>query len=188
MDSFRWIAVTLSIILGFGVTRLLSGGVAMFRSRTIARLDWIPLVWAGCVFFWQIQYWWAIIELPRLIETWHLGQFMILLGLALVLFVTAALVLPPSELNKGEKLADAFKRDGHWALPCLSIYFVIAMMADWHFWNVSPFSYLGALLGGLILLPLLFIAISSRKVKVVITILFVLLSLWSGWELSPKSY
>jgi len=113
LDSFRWIAVTLSLILGFGVTRLLSAVVAIFRSRKDAELDWIPLVWAGCVFFWQIQYWWAIIELPRLIETWYLGQFMILLGLALLLFVTAALVLPPSGLDKGEKLSDTWARDGH---------------------------------------------------------------------------
>ena len=140
-----------------------------------------------CV-FWQIQYWWAIIELPRLIETWYLGQFMILLGLSLLLFITAALVLPSTELNEGEKLADRFERDGHWALPCLSAYFAIAFVADWHFWGVSPFSYFGGLLAGLILIPLIFVAVSSRKVKAVITILYVILSLWSGRELSPKSY
>lgn len=154
MDSFRWIAVTLSLVLGFGVTRLLSAGVAMFKSRTTAQLDWIPLVWAGCVFFWQIQYWWAIIELPRLIETWYLGQFMILLGLSLLLFITAALVLPSTELSEGEKLADRFERDGHWALPCLSAYFAVAFVADWHFWGISPFSYFGSLLAGLLLIPL----------------------------------
>ncbi len=188
LDSFRWISVTLSIILGFGVTRLLTAGVAMFRSRKCSELDWVPLVWAGCVFLWQIQYWWAIIELPRLIETWHLGQFMILLGLALLLFVTAALVLPSSELSKGEKLADAFERDGHWALPCLSLYFVIAFVADWHFWGVAPLSYSGVLLGGLVLTPLLFVETSSRSTKEIITVFYLVLSLWSGWELSPKSY
>lgn len=188
MDSFRWISVTLSIILGFGVTRLLSGAVAMFRSRNNAQLDWIPLVWAGCIFFWQIQYWWAIIELPSLIHTWHLGQFMILLGLALLLFLAAALVLPSSELRKDEKLTESFERDGHWALPFLSAYFIIAFIADWHFWGVSPLSYLGGLLCALLVMPLVFIAVRSRKVKAIITVLYVLLSLWSGWEFSPKSY
>lgn len=188
MDSFRWIAVTLSLILGFGVTRLLSAGVAMFRSRSHAQLDWIPLVWAGCIFFWQIQYWWAVIELPRLIQTWYLGQFMILLGLALLLFVTAALILPASELGENEKLSDAFERDNHWALACLSAYFAMAFFADWHFWGISPISYLGGLLGGLCLIPLMFIATSSRKAKGVLTVLYVILSLWSGWELSPKVY
>lgn len=113
VNSFRWISVALSLILGFGITWLLSAAVAMFRSRTLARLDWIPLVWAACVFFWQLQYWWAVIELPRLVSTWHLGQFMILVALALLLFVTAALVLPPTQLAEGENLAESFKRDGH---------------------------------------------------------------------------
>ena len=120
MNTFRWISVALSLILGFGVTRLLSAGVAMFRSRTVAKLDWIPLVWAACIFFWQIQFWWAVIELPLLITTWDIREFMMLLGLALLMFLSAALVLPASELSEGEKLYDSFTRDGHWALPCLS--------------------------------------------------------------------
>ena len=188
VSPFRWIAVTLSLILGFGVTRLLSAGVAMFRSRTIARLDWIPLVWAACIFFWQIQYWWAIIELPRFITAWYLGQYMMLLGLALLLFVAAALVLPATELSEGEDLSESFRRDGHWALPCLSAYFLLAFFADWHFWGVSPISYLGSLLGSLLLIPLVFISVSSRRVKAGLTLFYVLLSLWSGWELSPKIY
>ncbi len=188
VNSFRWISVALSLILGFGVTRLLSGAVAMFRSRKTAELDWIPLVWAGCIFFWQLQYWWAIIELPGLIGTWHLGQFMILVGLALLLFIAAALILPPSELPRGESLAESFKQDGHWALPCLSGYFFIAFVADWHFWGVVPLSYLGGLLGALLIVPLVFFMTSSRKAQVAITVIYVILSVWAGWEFSPKSY
>ena len=71
MDSFRWIAVALSMILGLGVTRLLSAFVAVFRSRKHSKLDWIPLAWAGCIFLWQLQFWWAIIELPGLIRVWN---------------------------------------------------------------------------------------------------------------------
>ena len=140
LSPFRWIAVTLSLILGFGVTRLLSAAVAMFRSRSDAHLDWIPLVWAGCIFLWQIQFWWAVIELPSLIQVWYVGQYLILPGLGLLLFVPAARVLPSSELAAGERLSESFERDGHWALPCLSTYFLVAFFADWHFWGVSPIS------------------------------------------------
>ena len=115
----------------------------MFRSRSYAHLDWIPLVWAGCVFFWQLQYWWAIIELPGMIKTWHLGQFMILVALALLLFLAAALVLPPTELKDDEDLADLFKRDGHWALPFLSLYFLAAFVADWLFPGRQPIFLFG---------------------------------------------
>lgn len=105
-----------------------------------------------CIFFWQIQFWWAVIELPLLIKTWDIREFMMLLGLSLLMFVSGALVLPASELSKGEKPYESFKQDGRWALPCLSIYFAVAFVADWHFWSINPISYLGSLLGMLILL------------------------------------
>jgi len=53
MDSFRWVAVVLSIILGLGVTRLLSSAVEVFRSRNQAHLDWVPLAWEGND-FWRV--------------------------------------------------------------------------------------------------------------------------------------
>ena len=144
MDSFRWIAVALSMILGLGVTRLLSAFVAVFRSRRHSKLDWIPLAWAGCIFLWQLQFWWAIIELPGLIRVWTLGSFLTLVCLTLLLFVSAALVLPSSELAEKDSLAASFDRDGRWSLVSLSAYFVLAVVADWVFWNVSPMSRWGA--------------------------------------------
>jgi|GEM_PF-3674649 len=81
MDAFKWISVVLSMILGLGVTRLLAATVAVFRSRKRARLDWVPLAWAGCIFLWQLQYWWAIIELPGMIQHWTIGSFLMLVSL-----------------------------------------------------------------------------------------------------------
>lgn len=113
-NPFRWIAVALSIILGVGTTRLLSSLVAAFRSRSHAPLDWIPFAWAGGIFIWQLQYWWAINELPRFTKVWTLWSFLVLVSLTLLLFVSAALVSPPSELREMEKLRSAFERDGRW--------------------------------------------------------------------------
>lgn len=188
MDSFRWIAVALSMILGLGVTRLLSAAVAAFRSRHHVQLDWIPLVWAACIFLWQLQYWWAVIELPSLVHTWTLISFLILISLTLLLFVAAALVLPPHELNEKDSLRASFERDGRWALVALSLYFALAILADWMLWSVSPLSIQGELLAALILLPLVFICNRRRWVQSTITLLYIPLSLWAALVLSPASY
>jgi hypothetical protein len=47
MDTFRWVAVGLSMILGLGVTRLLTSAVSVIRSRHHAEVHWMPLVWAA---------------------------------------------------------------------------------------------------------------------------------------------
>ena len=165
MDAFRWISVVLSMILGLAVTRLLSALVAVFRSRTRAQLDWVPLAWAGCIFLWQLQYWWAIIELPGMINAWTLGSFLLLVSLTLLLFVSAALVLPPSELKEDDTLRASFERDGRWGLVSLSAYFGLALVTDWILWDVSPFSLWGAFLMALMVLPLVCVWSRSRRVS-----------------------
>jgi hypothetical protein len=188
MDSFRWIAVVLSMILGLGVTRLLSSTVEVFRSRHHAKMDWVPFVWAGCVFIWQLQFWWAIIELPGLVKAWSVGSFLVLVSLTLLLFVSAGLVLPPSMLEKNDSLKGSFERDGRWALLSLSAYFPVALFADWMFWNVSPVSPYGGFLGILTILPLVCVWSRSRRVREVITVLYVPFSIWAALVLSRPSY
>jgi len=188
MDSFRWIAVALSMLLGIGVTRLLAAGVSVFRSRTHARLDWIPLVWAACVFLWQLQFWWAIVELERIVEVWTLGRFLLLVALALSLFVAAALVLPTNELAPGDSLRASFERDGRWALVALSLYFALALLVDWKLWEISPWSLEGALLAALIVLPLVALAARRRRHQALVAIAYLPLSIAAALVLSPGAY
>ncbi len=188
MDSFRWISVVLSLILGFGVTRLLSASVMLFRSRSRAHIDWIPLAWAGCIFLWQLQFWWAIIELPMLVKTWTLGYFLVLIFLTMLLFVSAALVLPDRELKQGESILATFEVDGRWSLFSLAIYFSLALVADWIFWDISPLSISGEFMVPLILLPLIFLKIKLRWLQAAITLIYVPLSLWAAYFFSPSHY
>jgi hypothetical protein len=188
MDAFKWISVVLSMILGLGVTRLLAATVAVFRSRKRAQLDWVPLAWAGCIFLWQLQYWWAIIELPGMIQNWTIGSFLMLVSLTLLLFVSAALVLPPNGLEKDDSLRASFERDGKWGLVSLSAYFGLALVTDWVLWGVSPFSTWGAFLIALMILPLVCVWSRSQRVKEAITVLYIPLSIWAALGLSRPSY
>ena len=188
MDAFKWISVVLSMILGLGVTRLLAATVAVFRSRKRAQLDWVPLAWAGCIFLWQLQYWWAIIELPGMIQNWTIGSFLMLVSLTLLLFVSAALVLPPDGLEKDDSLKASFERDGKWGLVSLSAYFALALVTDWVLWRVAPFSTWGLFLIALMISPLVFVRSRSRRVQVAITVLYIPLSIWAALGLSRPSY
>jgi hypothetical protein len=188
MDPFRGISVTLALVIGLGVARILSASVNVFKSRSHARLDWIPLVWAACIFLWQIQFWWAIIELPTLVSTWTLPEFMLLLSMTLMLYVAAALVLPASEIIAGETLSDTFQRDGRWSLIFLSAYFMLAIFVNVYLFGVPLLQYPSILDAGLVLIPLVFLACSSRKARARITLFYVAFALWSAWANSPQSY
>ena len=92
-----------------------------------------------------------------MVKTWTVGYFLTLVCLTLLLFVSAALVLPPTELEDNESLRISFERDGRWSLLSLSAYFFLAVVADWMFWNVSPISKWAELLVPLMILPLVFL-------------------------------
>lgn len=187
-DVFRLISVALSIVLGLGITRLLGASVAVFRMRRHVAIDWLPLAWAFCIFVWQLQFWWAIIELPRVVGTWSLAEFLFLLALPLLLFLAAALVLPPAELPAGSDLGEAFASDGRWALGPLGAYFLVANVANTLFWGLPLASPAAVLNAALAALPLGFLAAPGRRTRVAITAAYVVLTLAGAWYQSPAAY
>src|SRR5262245_49109869 len=188
LDSFRWLTVAFSMILGLGVAKLLTNAVGVFTSRTRVRIDWVPLAWAASIFVMQLQFWWAIIELSQRAAPWMLGEFLLLLSLPLLLFVAAALVLPSEESPEDKRLMDWFDRDGRWALPVISAYFLTAILANWVLFNDPPASVQDMEEIVLALLPVAYLLTTPRRWRTLITIAFLALNLWVSWELSPKSY
>lgn len=188
METFRLILPAFSMILGLAVTRVLSGLVEIFRSRKHARLDWIPIAWALVVFVAQLQLWWAVIELSHLVKVWSAGSFLLLISLPLVLFLAAAMILPSQRLGEGESIRTSFLHDGRWGVGALSLYMLLAILADWRFWH-EPFDSGEALLNlTLALLPLVLLATKSRRVEAGVTLVFLVIYVITLLDLSPASY
>ncbi len=188
ISAFRAIWVAPSIILGMGMTRLSSDAITLFRSRHNVQIDWIPLVWAVCIFIWQIQYLWAIIELPAIVQEWTLFDFFILLFLSLSLFVSAALVFPDNQLHAGARLEDNFLRDGRWSLIALSAWGFTAVLADLTLFNEPFLSRNVGLMAVIAIAPLIYLITHKRALRALITGSNLALTLWTAWVLSPKSY
>ncbi len=188
MSTFEFISVALSFILGLGVTRLLMSAVKLFLWRGELDFHWIPVAWATVIFLFQIQFWWAIFELSHMLETWTFLHFFALVGLALLLFVSGALVLPSSKPTKERSLLLSFDRDGRWSLAFLGCYFVVSYAANWYFWGVSPLSYLGGFMLLLVVGLIAYLFVPNRKVRSAITLAYLVLTIAAIHEFSPASY
>jgi hypothetical protein len=187
MDTYRWISIVISIILGLGITRLLTSAVGLFLARRKATFDWIPFAWSLTIFVQQIDFWWSIEELSALVLTWWLGDFLLLVGLVLTLFLAAALILPASEAGLSKGLRIYFEEDGRWALAAIALFNMLAIFANWKFWGEAPVSVEGALnlVSGLLPLVALF---GTRRAQEIATIAYVPAFLLSIMQLSPASY
>jgi hypothetical protein len=93
MDSFSYLSVLLSIILGLALTQLLQGlrGIALHRSRV--RAWWPVFAWSGTLMLIFVQTWWAMFGLRRHTD-WVFVQFFAVILHTVLLYMLAALVLP----------------------------------------------------------------------------------------------
>ena len=61
MDPFSYLSVLISIILAFGMTRVLAGVGEMLQARSRRRLYWVHAIWVVNLFLYLVVAWWISI-------------------------------------------------------------------------------------------------------------------------------
>jgi hypothetical protein len=93
MDEFGYLSVFLSIIIGLAVTEILQGLRRRMISEAEVKMYWPTKLWIGTLLLVCTQTWWAMFGL-RERHDWEFGQFMVLLGQAILLYLLCGIVLP----------------------------------------------------------------------------------------------
>ena len=93
MDAFSYLSVLISIILGLGITQLLTGLGRLLQARTGTRLYAPAVAWIGILLVIHVQTWWTMFGL-RDVREWTFGAFLVVLLQPSVLYLMAALAVP----------------------------------------------------------------------------------------------
>lgn len=96
MSPFEFVVVLISIIIGLGITTILTGVAEIIRSGIRPCLPYA--IWIVLSFTMHIHEWWQSYQL-RSIEVWTLPLFLLLLIYPIVLYILAH-VLFPSEKGR----------------------------------------------------------------------------------------
>jgi len=187
VDTFRWISVAVSMILGLGLARLLTAAVAQFHARRHRTSDWLPWAWATIIFCQHIDFWWNLEELAALVSRWDVGGFLVLVGLVLALFLSAALILPPTDSDRIVSLRDYFECDGRWALAVLAGYNALAIAANLAFWGTRITSLATLINAIVVVLPVIAFA-AARPIRRAATIAYLAVAAAGMAMLSPLGY
>lgn len=118
MDSFSYLSVFISLILGLGVTHLLTGAASLIRSRGAFKLWWPTPLWMATTFLIQVQTWWAMFTL-RTIERWTFAAFLIVLFQPVAIFMMAALIVPRVTSTGTVDLRVDYFREFRWFFSAL---------------------------------------------------------------------
>lgn len=140
-------------------------------------MDWVPLAWAGVLLVIELQFWWAINQLPLIRPTFSFPEFIFLVLLTLMLFLSAALLLPSRSEDEMRDLRSYYESDGRYALLFLSAFLALAFVANTVFFRV-PLASLATLIDmPMILLPVAAFFARPRRIYAGLTLLYVPLAL-----------
>jgi len=93
MDRFSFIMVLHSIIVGLGVTELLSNVARQIRHRASVKTYWLHSLLVLIIFTAFLQQWWEMWFLQS-VETWTFPIIFLLLGGPICLYIIAHLLYP----------------------------------------------------------------------------------------------
>jgi hypothetical protein len=119
MNAFDYLAVLLSIVLGLGITQVLTGFAGMVRARGRTLMYWPVPLQMMAVFLIQVQVWWALFAL-RGMTHWTFAQYLIVLMQPVAVYMMAAFITPDFSGDAPVDLRAAYFREARWFFGALA--------------------------------------------------------------------
>jgi hypothetical protein len=93
VETFNYLSVLLSIVLGLAIAQVLQGLRGLILARVKVKLYLPTVIWTGLALLIAIQAWWASFGLHTR-ANWTFLAFMIIVLQVISVYMVAALVLP----------------------------------------------------------------------------------------------
>ncbi len=98
MTQHEYVFVTISIILGLAITRLLGQAAGLVRAQRRIRFHWATSLWALCILVFILQMWWVGWELHDY-GAWTIVDFFVLVLAAVLIYGAAEMSLPVEDYD-----------------------------------------------------------------------------------------
>ncbi len=128
MDNFSYLSVFISIVLGLGITQLLSGFGRWVENRSSFPAYAPTIIWSAVLLLTHIQTWWSMYSL-RLHTNWTFLQFFVVLLQPIILFLLSSLVLPSTASSVGD-LRRNYESQRKWFFGLLNVLLVVSVARD----------------------------------------------------------
>ena len=96
MDPFEYVMVLTSLILGLGITQILTGVANLILRMDTVKFYLPHTLWMIVTFGFHIQEWWFDYEYATTVKVWKMMDFLFLVLYPIILFILARLLFPSS--------------------------------------------------------------------------------------------
>lgn len=122
-DVFPHIRVVMGMVIGLGVTRLLSGVARIVQHPRQYPLYPVHLAWVASLLLTLVHFWWWQFGLYG-IATWTFGVYLFVVGYAVILFLMCALLFPDS-MQDYRSYEDFFYARRGWFFGLLAVTYLL---------------------------------------------------------------
>jgi len=136
VDSFSYLSVLLSIVIGLAITQILQGLRALMLARGSARLYAPSLFWAALMLLIATQMWWASFGLHDQGE-WTFGIYGLILLQVALFYLACGLVLPDLTPDRIDLERDYYRNRG-WFFGLLAATAVVSLLKDFALEGALP--------------------------------------------------
>ncbi|MBC7935174.1 MAG: hypothetical protein H7Y86_07430 [Rhizobacter sp.] len=120
ISAFEYVSILVSIILGLGITQILSSFSDLLYHYKEIKFYWPHTLWILFILFLNIQDWFITYQLKDKLE-WSLPELFFILLYPITLFIAAKMLLPANESDKGTDMKLYYR--SHYPV----IFFIIAV-------------------------------------------------------------
>jgi hypothetical protein len=123
LSVFEYLGVLLSVVIGLGLTHLLTGLSKTIHHRDTLRTYWVHLMWVFNIALYIVAIWWGMFWWSGQ-SSWSFLQFLFILLYAIVLFLLASLLFP-WDMTPDQDLEEHFWRTRPWFFSILATAWLI---------------------------------------------------------------
>ena len=144
MQIFSHLSVLISIVLGLGLTHLLSRIGELFQARATygdrVHIYWVQMAWVVIIFIAHVQLWWALYLWTERLQSASFFDFILVLLGPVTLFLASRIVLPDIEDNPTIDLKEYFHAIRPWFFTMLALYPLVAALTEFAVedWSLRP--------------------------------------------------
>lgn len=119
----------MGMVIGLGVTTLLSGVARIVQHPTQYRPDWVHLTWVASLLLALVHFWWWQFGLYA-VTHWSFGTYAFVITYAIVLFLLCALLFPASMFDYAG-YRDYFLARRAWFFSLLAFSYLLDVADTW---------------------------------------------------------
>lgn len=129
MTPFEYLSVLISIILGLGISHLLTSAARLIQRRQRVRFYAPTLLWMATLFLAQVQIWWAAYDARHDAE-WNFFSFLFFLLIPVLAYLLTYVLVPDLETEGAIDLRASYHANRVWFFALLGAVAVVSLTRD----------------------------------------------------------